>query len=195
VTPRAAGEVQIQVDKPLGLTLGKARSKTGGPFVKSVNGSAAAAGLKRGDEVIYVSSFFGDELWPADNLRFVRTALNAAPSPVTLIVNRGGKSVNIKRLPKRPAPKRFGRKLTTAQATVSHICVDCGYIYTKPNFKDLPTSYRCPECNSPKRRFKPYEGGAGKAGGGGGAGGIIAAIVGLAVIAGAAFVSTSDFDF
>ena len=164
-------------------------------FVKSVKGSAAAAGLKRGDEVIYVSSFFGDELWPADNLRFVQTALNAAPSPVTLIVNRGGKAVNIKRLPKRPAPKRFGRKMTTAQASVSHICIDCGYIYTKSNFADLPKSYRCPQCNSPKRRFKPYDGGDGKSGGGGaGAGGIIAIVVALAVIAGAAFyVSTSDF--
>lgn len=38
--------------------------------------------------------------------------------------------VNVKRLPKKPAPARFGRKLTSAEkALASHICVDCGYIY------------------------------------------------------------------
>jgi hypothetical protein len=39
-------------------------------------------------------------------------------------------SINVKRLPKKPAPKRFGRKLTAAQRELAtHICVDCGYIY------------------------------------------------------------------
>jgi hypothetical protein len=35
--------------------------------------------------------------------------------------------VNVKRLPKRPMPPRFGRKLTAAQReNATHICVDCG---------------------------------------------------------------------
>jgi hypothetical protein len=38
--------------------------------------------------------------------------------------------VNVKRLPKKPAPPRFGRKLTEGQkALATHICVDCGYVY------------------------------------------------------------------
>eukprot|EP00177_Eucheuma_denticulatum_P006446 GFKZ01011753.1.p1 GENE.GFKZ01011753.1~~GFKZ01011753.1.p1 ORF type:complete len:140 (-),score=11.10 GFKZ01011753.1:745-1164(-) len=36
------------------------------------------------------------------------------------------------------------------------ICVDCGYLY-KPGrrvkFEDLPNSWKCPQCNAPKRRF------------------------------------------
>lgn len=36
------------------------------------------------------------------------------------------------------------------------ICVDCGFIY-KPKrrvkFEDLPGSWKCPQCNAPKRRF------------------------------------------
>lgn len=36
------------------------------------------------------------------------------------------------------------------------ICVDCGYVY-KPGrrvkFEDLPSSWKCPQCNAPKRRF------------------------------------------
>jgi hypothetical protein len=31
---------------------------------QSVTGNAAKAGLKNGDQIIYHSSFFGDELWP-----------------------------------------------------------------------------------------------------------------------------------
>lgn len=38
------------------------------------------------------------------------------------------------------------------------ICVDCGYIYKprrklKLKFEDLPASWKCPQCNAPKRRF------------------------------------------
>lgn len=41
--------------------------------------------------------------------------------------------VNVKRLPKKPTPPRFGRKLTAAQRErATHICVDCGYIYCDP---------------------------------------------------------------
>jgi hypothetical protein len=40
-------------------------------------------------------------------------------------------TINVKRLPKIPAPPRFGRKLTEGQkALATHVCVDCGYVYT-----------------------------------------------------------------
>lgn len=44
--------------------------------------NAAKSGLKVGDTIIYTSSFFGEELWPADSPSFVQTALARAPSPV-----------------------------------------------------------------------------------------------------------------
>jgi hypothetical protein len=47
----------------------------GGVEVASAKGNAAKAGLKSGDFVVYCSSFFGDELWPADQLGFVRSAI------------------------------------------------------------------------------------------------------------------------
>eukprot|EP00894_Picocystis_sp_ML_P003128 jgi/Pico_ML_1/53645/g4154.t1 len=70
-------EVEVSVDKPLGITLGE--KKGGGVVVKSVapGSNGAKAGLKSGDQVIYTSSFFGDELWPADKLGFTRTAIQA----------------------------------------------------------------------------------------------------------------------
>ena len=124
-------------------------------------GNAARAGLKVGDQVLYTSSFFGDELWPADKLGFTKTAIQAKPDSVYFVVSRlaydrmvamrllillklsemivleftldsscvcvyvpqnlilsdlrGGADVDVKRLPKRPAPPRFGRKLTESQ--------------------------------------------------------------------------------
>ncbi len=40
--------------------------------------------------------------------------------------------VMVKRLPKKPAPKRFGRSLTAKQKELAtHICVDCGWIYAE----------------------------------------------------------------
>lgn len=36
------------------------------------------------------------------------------------------------------------------------ICVDCGFVYKKgrkQKFEDLPSSWKCPQCNAPKRRF------------------------------------------
>ncbi len=37
------------------------------------------------------------------------------------------------------------------------ICLDCGYIYDDATpFASLPSSYRCPVCRAPKRRFGPY---------------------------------------
>lgn len=58
----------------------------------------------------------------------------AAPPPITLIYVRGeNETINVKRLPKIPAPPRFGRKLTEGQkALATHVCVDCGYVYTDP---------------------------------------------------------------
>jgi len=51
-------------------------------------GNAAKAGLKSGDQVVYTSSFFGDELWPADKLGFTKTAIQAKPDSVYFVVSR-----------------------------------------------------------------------------------------------------------
>lgn len=164
----AAKNIEVEVDKPLGLTLG---SKPGGGVVITGvenGGNAAKAGLKAGDQVVYTSSFFGDELWPADKLGFTKTAIQAKPDSVYFVVSRGA-DVDVKRLPKRPAPPRFGRKLSEAQkARATHICLDCGFIYTlsKP-FEEQPDSYICPQCNAPKKRFAGYDATTGKTIGGG----------------------------
>eukprot|EP00955_Chlamydomonas_euryale_P088874 364418-Chlamydomonas_euryale.AAC.15 len=118
-----------------------------------------------GDTVIYASSFFGDELWPADKLSFTNSAVQACPPPVTFVLTKGeNTSVNVKRLPKKAAPPRFGRKLTAGQLELaSHICVDCGWVYCEPTpFEELPSSYRCIQCNAPKRRFVTYDKSSGK---------------------------------
>mmetsp|Transcript_32874 Transcript_32874/g.72602 ORF Transcript_32874/g.72602 Transcript_32874/m.72602 type:complete len:238 (+) Transcript_32874:65-778(+) len=169
VTARAAKgagqQIQVDVDKPLGLSLAPSTAAGGGVLVKSASGNAAKAGIKAGDTIIYASSFFGDELWPADKVSFTQSAINAAPSPVTFIIVRGeNTSVNVKRLPKKPAPPRFGRKLTEGQkALASHICVDCGWVYCETTpFEDTENNYRCPQCNAPKRRFVPYDVDSGK---------------------------------
>jgi len=112
---------------------------------------------------------FGEELWPADNLAFTRSALANAPSPVVLVYVKGeNKDVNVKRLNKKPAPQRFGRKLNAAQkALATHICVDCGYIYCAPApFEALAADYRCPQCNAPRKRFARYDAETGKVKGG-----------------------------
>ncbi|XWS42906.1 hypothetical protein CRYUN_Cryun16bG0054600 [Craigia yunnanensis] len=171
ITARTAGAsktIEVEVDKPLGLTLGQ--KKGGGVVITAVDGggNAAKAGLKAGDQVLYTSSFFGDELWPADKLGFTKTAIQAKPDSIYFVVSRGAE-VDVKRLPKRPAPPRFGRKLTEAQkAKATHICLDCGYIYTaqKP-FDEQPDTYVCPQCRAPKKRFARYDVNTGKAVGGG----------------------------
>jgi len=36
------------------------------------------------------------------------------------------------------------------------LCVDCGYSYKpgrRTKFEDLPSTWKCPQCNAPKRRF------------------------------------------
>lgn len=167
ITARTAGAsktIEVEVDKPLGLTLGQRPG--GGVVITAVEGggNAAKAGLKSGDQVLYTSSFFGDELWPADKLGFTKTAIQAKSDSVYFVVNRGGADVDVKRLPKRPAPPRFGRKLTEAQkARATHICLDCGYIYflQKP-FDELPDTYVCPQCQAPKKRFARYDVNTGK---------------------------------
>ncbi|XP_027160512.1 uncharacterized protein LOC113761639 [Coffea eugenioides] len=171
ITARTAGAsrtIEVEVDKPLGLTLGQ--KSGGGVVIAGVEGggNAARAGLKVGDQVLYTSSFFGDELWPADKLGFTKTALQAKQDSVYFVISRGA-DVDVKRLQKRPAPPRFGRKLTDAQKDrATHICLDCGYIYTltKP-FDEQPDDYACPQCRAPKKRFARYDVTTGKAVGGG----------------------------
>ena len=55
------------------------------PCLQSAKGNAAKVGIKSGDTIIYTSSFFGDELWPADKLSFTNNAVANCPSPVTVI--------------------------------------------------------------------------------------------------------------
>ncbi|XP_068650336.1 uncharacterized protein [Aristolochia californica] len=171
ITAKTAGAsktIEVEVDKPLGLTLGQ---KSGGGVVITAverGGNAAKGGLKAGDQVLYTSSFFGDELWPADKLGFTKTAIQAKPDSVYFVVSRGAE-VDVKRLPKRPAPPRFGRKLTEAQKDrATHICLDCGYIYTQQKpFDEQPEGYACPQCRAPKKRFARYDVNTGRAIGGG----------------------------
>ncbi|KAB1205484.1 hypothetical protein CJ030_MR7G010575 [Morella rubra] len=208
VTARTAGAsktIEAEIDKPLGLTLGQ--KPGGGVVVTAVDGggNAAKAGIKTGDQVLYTSSFFGDELWPADKLGFTKTAIQAKPDSVYFVVSSKihaqcpfihlqyrGAEVDVKRLQKRPAPPRFGRKLTDTQkasnflefgtisfsliinhgtfvqARATHICLDCGFIYflQKP-FDEQPDTYVCPQCRAPKKRFARYDVNSGKAVGGG----------------------------
>ncbi|KAF3545093.1 hypothetical protein DY000_02000097 [Brassica cretica] len=51
-------------------------------------GNLSKAGLKSGDQVLYTSSFFGDELWPADKLGFTKTPIQAKPDSVYFVVSR-----------------------------------------------------------------------------------------------------------
>ena len=61
-------------------------------IVSPFKGSPAEkAGLKAGDYIVYCSSFFGDELWPADQLGFVRSAIQACPNQVDFVVVRDPK--------------------------------------------------------------------------------------------------------
>ncbi|KAH7292029.1 hypothetical protein KP509_29G048100 [Ceratopteris richardii] len=192
-TAGASKTIEVEVDKPLGLTLGQ--KSGGGVIITAVDGggNAAKAGLKAGDQVIYTSSFFGDELWPADKLGFTKTAIQAKPESVYFVVSRGAE-VDVKKLPKRPAPPRFGRRLTEAQkARATHICLDCGYIYTltKP-FDEQSEGFNCPQCAAPKKRFAPYDPETGRAIGGNAPplSVIIGILVGLAGIGALVFYST-----
>jgi rubredoxin len=159
--------IEVDVEKPLGLTL--SQKSNGVITINQVSGNAAKAGLKVGDQVIYTSSFFGDELWPADKLSFTQTAIKAKADSVYFVVQRGGAEVNTKRLPTRKAPSRFGKKLTASQMErATHICLDCGYIYTlQKSFDDQPDDFLCPQCRAPKTRFAGYDPETGRVMGGG----------------------------
>ncbi|KAB1199845.1 hypothetical protein CJ030_MR7G012532 [Morella rubra] len=153
VTARTAGAsktIEAEIDKPLGLTLGQ--KPGGGVVVTAVDGggNAAKAGIKTGDQVLYTSSFFGDELWPADKLGFTKTAIQAKPDSVYFVVSR------------------IINHGTFVQARATHICLDCGFIYflQKP-FDEQPDTYVCPQCRAPKKRFARYDVNSGKAVGGG----------------------------
>lgn len=117
----------------------------------------------------------------SDKLGFTRSAIQAAPSPITVVVVKGDNTtIDVKRLPKKPAPARFGRKLTATQkANATHICIDCGYVYCETTpFASLPSDYACPQCNAPKRRFAAFDPNTGKMSGGGADAGTIATVVG-----------------
>ena len=95
----------------------------------------------------------------------------ACPNQVDFIVVRDAsiaEGIDVKRLPKRPAPPRFGKKLSAAQRErATHICVDCGYVYTLPTpFTEQGKDYICPQCNAPRSRFAKYDVETGKAIGG-----------------------------
>ena len=169
-TKAVQGEILITVDKPLGVTLKARGGGIPGVVIDRVGGNGAKAGLKSGDVVMYHSSFFGDELWPADQLGFSRSAINACPNQVDFIVVRGAgeKAFDVKRLPKRPAPPKFGRKMSAAQRErATHICVDCGFVYALPTpFEDQDKDYACPQCSAPRSRFAKYDAETGRAVGG-----------------------------
>ena len=96
---------------------------------------------------------------PSDAVGFTRSAINAAPSPVFISFTKGPNvDYNVKRLPKKPAPARFGRRMNAAQkARATHICIDCGYIYCEETpFEEAGLDYRCPQCNAPPRRFARF---------------------------------------
>lgn len=63
----------------------RAWPEAGPAAAQSASGNAAKAGISAGDTIIYTSSFFGDELWPADKLGFANSAINACPSPVAFV--------------------------------------------------------------------------------------------------------------
>ena len=97
-----------------------------------------------------------------------------------MLVKGENTTVDVNRLPKKAAPPRFGRKLTAAQkARATHICVDCGYIYSDETpFEQLPSDYRCPQCKAPKRRFNGFDPNTGKQTGGSKDIGTIATVIG-----------------
>ncbi|KAG1681031.1 hypothetical protein FOA52_009991 [Chlamydomonas sp. UWO 241] len=50
-------------------------------------------------------------------------------------------------------------RLRVQAAANAMVCIDCGYIYDgKVPFDSLPGSYKCPVCDSPKKRFKALTG-------------------------------------
>ncbi|GBG86627.1 hypothetical protein CBR_g41690 [Chara braunii] len=64
-------------------------------------------------------------------------------------------------------PPRQEARLQLCNERATHICLDCGYIYTvtKP-FEEQPDSYKCPQCSAPKKRFAKYDAQTGRIEGG-----------------------------
>lgn len=159
---------EVAVDKPLGFAIGGKRGKEG-VYVTFVNpiGNAAKAGLKSGDQLLYTSSFFGDEMWPCDSLNFTKTTINQnSRDYMDFIINRG-EAITVPKN-KMPAPPRFGKALSKSQqALATHICLDCGFVYCKKTpFDELPSDFPCPQCSAPKKRFARYDPETGRALGG-----------------------------
>ncbi|CAL6402571.1 unnamed protein product [Bathycoccus prasinos] len=171
------GEVLISVDKPLGVTLKARGGGIPGVCIDRVAGNGAKAGLKSGDVVMYHSSFFGDELWPADQLGFSRSAINACPNTVDFIVVTE----------KASTAKVWEENERGASGTsVAHLR-DCGFVYALPTpFADQDKEYSCPQCSAPRSRFAKYDPETGRAVGGGLSTPLVttaATVVGLAGIA------------
>eukprot|EP00878_Enallax_costatus_P045935 GHUV01055476.1.p1 GENE.GHUV01055476.1~~GHUV01055476.1.p1 ORF type:complete len:111 (-),score=24.28 GHUV01055476.1:386-718(-) len=60
--------------------------------------------------------------------------------------------------PRTRRPLTVVARKTATKAAQAYICIDCGYIYDgREPFEKLPSSYRCPVCNAPKRRFRATE--------------------------------------
>merc|ERR1711977_789374 len=108
--------------------------------------------------------------------------MEACPSPCVIVYVKGAnETVNVKNLSPKPAPRRFGRKLTAEQKTLAtHICIDCGWIYCeKTPFAQQTGDFICPQCNAPKKRFAQFDPNSGKIYGAEGAQlGTIATVVG-----------------
>ena len=92
--------------------------------------------------------------------------------------------LDVKRLPKRNLPTRFGRKLSAAaKARATHICLDCGYIYTlKIPFDEQDREYVCPQCAAPRSRFAKYDAENDKIIGGNAAPVLALAVLGVSVV-------------
>merc|ERR1719428_39095 len=115
-------QIQVEINKPIGLKLRQSKAPGGGLEVVLSTGNAAKAGIKSGDTVVLTSSFFGDELWPSDKLGFSQSALDACPSPAVIVYVKGSNdSINVKNLGPKPAPPRFGRKLTAEQKALTYV--------------------------------------------------------------------------
>jgi len=113
-------QIQVEIDKPIGLKLRQSKASGGGLEVLCSTGNAAKVGIKTGDTIILTSSFFGDELWPSDKLGFTQSALEACPSPVVIVYVKGSNEiVRVKNLSPKTAPRRFGRKLTNEQKVLA----------------------------------------------------------------------------
>merc|ERR1712232_574751 len=113
-------QILAEIEKPIGLKLRQSSSPGGGLDVVNSSGNASKAGIKVGDTVLYTSSFFGDELWPSDKLGFTQSALEACPSPAFVIYVKGPNEIlKVKSLSPKPAPRRFGRRLTDEQKALA----------------------------------------------------------------------------